>query len=161
MIDVAATLYTATRTPYLISTDPTLLDLDTIHDYLHHSYWSPGVPREVVQKAIAHSLNFGLYHQVGDQLTQVGFGRVVTDYASFAYLADVFVLSEHRGQQLGVWLVETIVGCPALHSLRSFILATRDAHTLYDKVGFEPIDSTRYMIKRYDIPWRDATLARE
>lgn len=166
MIETAMGNFTTTRPPYLISTDPTLLDLDTIHGYLYHSYWSPGVPRHVVEKAIAHSLNFGLYHQAGDTSTantptQVGFGRVVTDYTSFAYLADVFVLPEHRGQQLGVWLIETIMACPALQSLRSFLLATRDAHALYHKVGFEAIDSTRYMIKRYDVAWRDATLAQE
>ena len=160
MIETATTSFMATRSPYLISTDPALLDLDTIHGYLYHSYWSPGVPRAVVEKTIAHSLNFGLYHQ-DRATTQVGFGRVVTDYASFAYLADVFVLPDHRGQQLGVWLIETIIGYPALQSLRSFLLATRDAHELYRKVGFESIDSTRYMIKRYDVAWRDATLVRE
>lgn len=161
MIDSATNSFTTTRPPYLINTDPTMLDLDTIHGYLYHSYWSPGVPRHVVEKAIAHSLNFGMYHQAGGVSTQVGFGRVVTDYASFAYLADVFVLPEHRGQRLGVWLIETIMHCPALQSLRSFLLATRDAHELYRKVGFEAIDSTRYMLKRYDVAWRDATLVQE
>lgn len=154
----APSFYTANHPPYQISTDPALLDLDLIHNYLYQSYWSPGVPRDVVQKAIAHSLNFGMYHQGAKQ---VGFARVVTDYASFAYLADVFVLPDHRGQQLGVWLVESILSCPALQSLRSFILATRDAHELYRKFDFSEAESTRYMVKRYDVPWRDPALIRE
>jgi GNAT superfamily N-acetyltransferase len=153
--------YCAERTPYLISTDPALLDLDVIHDYLYHSYWSPGVPRELVQKGIEHSLNFGMYDQGSAPTQQIGFARVITDYASFAYLADVFVLHDQRGQGLGVWLIDTIVQCPALQTLRSFTLATRDAHELYQKFDFAAIDSNRYMIKRYEIPWRQPALARE
>jgi len=163
---------------YRISTDQTLLNLDIIHGYLYHSYWSPGIPRELVEQSIVHSLTFGLYyvsnkyvsnkhhdsekcHQSGEELAQVGFARVVTDYTSFAYLADVFVLQAHRGQGLGIWLIEAIVDCPQLHTVRSFTLATRDAHELYRKYGFEAIDSERYMIKRSDIPWRNPALTRE
>ena len=153
--------YEIQRKPYLISTNPSLLDLDVIHGYLYHSYWSPGIPRDVVQQGIEHSLNFGMYRQTDSVQQQIGFARVITDYASFAYLADVFVLPEYRGQGLGVWLIDTIIACPALQTIRSFTLATRDAHELYRKTGFEPIDSTRYMIKRYDVPWRQPELARE
>jgi GNAT superfamily N-acetyltransferase len=146
---------------YYISTDPTLLDLDVIHGYLYHSYWSPGVPRAAVEQAIAHSLNFGLYEEQAESRRQIGFARVITDYTSAAYLADVFVLPTVRGQGLGVWLIDSIINCPQLSTLRSFTLATRDAHELYRKFGFEEIDSARYMIKRYDVPWRDPALARE
>lgn len=159
-------IYQTARPPYSISTDRNLLDINVIHGYLYHSYWSPGVPRTVVQKVIEHSLNFGLYYdaQPGDAQPgpqQVGFARVVTDYGSFAYLADVFILPEHRGQRLGVWLVETIIDCPILQNLRSFVLATRDAHELYRKVGFTAIDSSRFMVKPYEVPWRDHGLIQE
>jgi GNAT superfamily N-acetyltransferase len=147
--------------PYQISTDPALLDLDVIHGYLYHSYWSPGVPRAQVARAIAHSLNFGLYHIDEPAAQQIGFARVITDYTSAAYLADVFVLHEYRGNGLGIWLIDSVIQCPALQTIRSFTLATRDAHALYHKFGFEAIDSTRYMIKRYDVPWRQPDLARE
>jgi len=153
--------YTVVRAPYTISTDPARLDLDLIHDYLAHSYWSPGLPRELMEQAIAHSLNFGLYQMAGESAAQIGFARVITDYSSVAYLADVFVLSDCRGSGLGVWLIDTVINCPQLQGIRSFTLATRDAHELYRKFGFEEIDSTRYMIKRYDIPWRQPELARE
>lgn len=153
--------YAVQNDPYQISTDPTLLDLDVIYDYLHHSYWSPGVPREQVAQAIANSLNFGLYHGDGAAARQIGFARVISDYTSMAYLADVFVLPEARGQGLGVWLIDSIINCPHLQTIRSFTLATRDAHELYRKFGFEAIDSERYMIKRYTVPWRQPDLARE
>jgi GNAT superfamily N-acetyltransferase len=143
--------------PFTISTDSTRLDLDVIHGFLYHCYWSPGVPREVVAQAIDHSLNFGLY----EEKQQIGFARVVSDYTSFAYLADVFVLPSHRGHGLGVWLIDCIINCPALQSIRSFTLATRDAHGLYRKFGFEAADERRYMVKRYDVPWRDQALIQE
>jgi GNAT superfamily N-acetyltransferase len=121
------------RGDYVISTDPARLDLDTIHAYLsEEAYWSPGVPREVVERSIEHSLNFGLY--LGG--VQAGFARVVSDYATFAWLADVFVLPEHRGAGLGKWLVETAVSHPELRGLRRWVLATGDAHELYTRFGF-------------------------
>lgn len=145
------------KPPFTISTDSARLDLDLIHGFLYHCYWSPGIPRELVAQAINHSLNFGLY----ENEQQIGFARVVSDYTSFAYLADVFVLPTHRGHGLGVWLIECIINCPALQSIRSFTLATRDAHGLYRKFGFEAADERRYMIKRYDAPWRNQALIRE
>lgn len=154
--------YTVQQGPFLISTDSALLDVDVIHGYLYHCYWSPGIPRELVAKAIDHSLCFGLYQTdaVGTQ-PQIGFARVITDYTSFAYLADVFVLAAYRGHGLGVWLVETILAHPDLQSLRSFSLATRDAQELYRRFGFTEVDGARYMTKRYELPWRQPELVRE
>jgi GNAT superfamily N-acetyltransferase len=121
---------------YEISTDPSRLQLDAIHAYLTRSYWSPGIPKEVVATAIANSMCFGLYDLQGSTDTQVGFARVVTDKASFAYLADVYVLEEHRRQGLSKRLVEAVLGYPELQGMRRFLLATRDAHGLYAQFGF-------------------------
>jgi GNAT superfamily N-acetyltransferase len=121
------------RGDYLISTDPGRLDLGLVHRYLSEdAYWSAGVSREVVERSIEHSLNFGLYRDE----EQVGFARVVTDYATFAWLADVFVLEPHRRRELGKWLVETVLGHPELRGLRRWLLATKDAHALYERFGF-------------------------
>ncbi|MBX3010303.1 MAG: GNAT family N-acetyltransferase [Caldilineaceae bacterium] len=150
-------IYEYYRSPFTISTDPTRLDLDLIHGFLYHCYWSPGIPRELVAQAIQHSFCFGLY----EESKQIGFARVVTDYTSFAYLADVFVLPEQRHHGLGTWLVECVISCPALQTIRSFLLATRDAHGLYRKFGFEAADERRMMVKRYEIAWRNPALIRE
>jgi GNAT superfamily N-acetyltransferase len=123
---------------YEISTDPSRLQLDAIHAYLTRSYWSPGIPKEVVARAIANSVCFGLYDLQGPTDTQVGFARVVTDKASFAYLADVYVLEEHRRQGLSKRLVEAVLGHPELQGMRRFLLATKDAHGLYAQFGFKP-----------------------
>jgi GNAT superfamily N-acetyltransferase len=125
-------LLEADRPPYAISTDPARLNLTAIHAYLTRSYWSPGVPIEVVATAVERSLCFGLFHG----RDQVGFARMVTDGATFAYLCDVYVLEEHRGLALGQWLVEVVLSHPSLQGLRRMVLATRDAHTLYEKYGF-------------------------
>ncbi len=120
---------------YEIHTDPDRLDLDVIHGFLAHSYWSPGIPRHVVARAIKHSLCFGVYrHGV-----QVGFARVVSDRATFAYLADVFVLEAHRGIGLSKRLMAAIVAHPDLQGLRRILLGTRDAHGLYRQFGFAPL----------------------
>ena len=122
---------------YEISTDPARLDVAVVHRYLsEEAYWSPGVARAVVERAIANSLCFGLYAPDG---AQAGFARAVTDRAAWAYLADVFVLEGHRGRGLGVWLVETILAHPDLQGLRRIELATADAHGLYARFGFEPL----------------------
>ena len=135
---------------YEISTDPSRLQLDPIHAYLTRSYWSPGIPKDVVARAIANSMCFGIY--LGD--VQVGFARVVTDKSSFAYLADVYVLEEHRGQGLSKRLVETIQAHPDLQGLRRFLLATRDAHGLYAQFGFKPLAAPeRVMELRLIPPW--------
>ena len=123
-----------TRDEYTISTDPARIDIGAVHRFLRESYWSPGIPRDVVERAIAGSLCFGLYR--GQE--QVGFARVATDYATFGYVMDVFVLPEHRGKGLSVWLMQTILGHPRLQDFRIWRLATRDAHGVYEKVGFVP-----------------------
>lgn len=120
---------------YEISDDKSRLDLDVIHGYLTESYWSPGVPRPVVERAIQGSLCFGVY--LGRD--QVGFARVVTDKATFAYLADVFILEPHRGQGLAQRLMAAICAHPELQGLRRFMLATNDAHGLYARFGFSAL----------------------
>ncbi len=122
------------RDGYLITTDPARFDIDAIFEFLTASYWSPGISRDLVELGIANSLAFGLMTADGEQ---AGFSRLVTDYATFAWLCDVFVLEPHRGQGLGKWLVETAVGHPDVAGLR-FLLATYDAHGLYEQFGFEP-----------------------
>jgi GNAT superfamily N-acetyltransferase len=126
----------AQRDGYCISTDKARFDVSAIHAYLTRSYWSPGIPRAVVERAISGSLCFGLF---GEQGNQVGFARAITDGATFAYLADVYVLEEHRGKGLGKWIVETILAHPSLQGLRRILLATRDAHGLYAPFGFKPL----------------------
>jgi len=120
----------------LISDDRALLDRALIHRFLsERTYWAPGVPREIVERAIDHSLCFGVYKSG----KQIGFARVVTDFATFAWLADVFILEEERGKGLSKKLVAAIQAHPKLQSLRRFMLGTRDAHGLYAQFGFEPI----------------------
>lgn len=135
------------RDPLTISTDKARLDVELIHAFLsQHAYWALGRPREVVQRSIENSLCFGVY----DQEQQVGFARVVTDYATFAWLCDVFILETHRGRGLGKRLVENIVAHPALRGLRRLLLATRDAHELYRRHGgFEALQAPdRWMERR-------------
>ena len=128
---------------FIVSTDRARLDLDVIHGFLTNSYWAKGVPRETVARAIEHSLCFGVYSASGPQ---VGFARVISDFATFAYLADVFVLESHRGQGLGKLLMESVKQHPKLQGLRRFTLSTRDAHSLYAQFGFAPLQwPERYM----------------
>jgi ribosomal protein S18 acetylase RimI-like enzyme len=119
---------------YEISTDPARLDVAAIHGYLTRSYWSPGIPIEIVERALRHSLCFGVYESAGG--AQVGLARVVTDYATFAYLCDVYVLEEHRGHGLGKRMMHELMAHPALSGARRVMLATRDAHGLYAGFGF-------------------------
>jgi GNAT superfamily N-acetyltransferase len=120
------------RGAYRVSTDPALLDPVAIHAYLSTSYWATDIPLELVRRSLEASLNFGLYQGT----TQVGLARVISDYATFAYLCDVYLLPEHRGQGLGVWLMECVMAHPALQGLRRFMLVTADAHELYRRFGF-------------------------
>ena len=130
------------REDLIISTDPRRLHLDVIHEFLTNCYWAKGIPREVVARSIEHSLCFGIY----DGKAQVGFTRVISDFATIAYLGDVFVLESHRGRGLGKWMMQCIVQHPALRGLRRWILLTRDAHGLYAQFGFEPLKAPdRYM----------------
>jgi GNAT superfamily N-acetyltransferase len=118
-----------------ISTDPNRLDVDEMARMLKRAYWASGRPRERTERAIRNSLVFGLY----DGEKQVGMARVVSDYAVFAYLCDVFILEEYRGKGLGKWLMETILSHPDLQGLRRWVLATKDAHGLYRQYGFEEL----------------------
>lgn len=118
-----------------IDTEKSRLDIPLIHSFLSRSYWATNIPLEVIEASIANSLCFGLY----DGTQQVGFARVVTDSATFAYLADVFVLDSHRHRGLGKMLMAAILRHPSLQGLRRWILATRDAHDLYSQFGFRPL----------------------
>jgi len=123
---------------YVISSDPSWVEVDVVWRFLsEESYWARGVPRETVLKSLANSIPFGVY-EIGLQSRreQVGFARVVSDRATFAYLADVFVLTEHRGQGLSKRLLETVLAHPELRGLRRWLLFTADAHTLYEQFGF-------------------------
>jgi GNAT superfamily N-acetyltransferase len=134
---------------YTISTDKARLEIDVIQDFLNHSsYWAQDRPLATIEKSLQNSLCFGVY----DGERQVGFARVVTDYATFAWLADVFVLETHRGQGIGKQLIEHIVAHPDLQNIRLFCLATRDAHGLYQAYGgFEVLDQPElWMLRRRD-----------
>jgi len=120
---------------YTITDEHAALDMALIHDYLRGSYWAKGIPREIVTRAVENSLCFGLFHNG----KQIGFGRVVTDRATFAYLADVFVIDSYRGRGLGKWLISCVLEHPELQGLRRWLLATLDAHGLYRQYGFVPL----------------------
>lgn len=124
------------RGEYLISTDRSRLNVELVQEFLKPSYWASGIPEEIVRRSIENSLVFGVY--ADDE--QVGFARVVTDYATFAYLADVFVLEAHRGRGLGKWMMEVIISHPRLQGFRRWMLATRDAHELYRRFGFAELE---------------------
>jgi len=131
---------------FIISTDRSRLQFDAIHKYLsEESYWAKERTREQTETAIKNSLSFGVYKDE----KQIGFARVVTDYATFAYLGDVFILEEFRGRGLSKWLMETIINHPELQGFRRWILATKDAHTLYEKFGFAEL--------RFPMRWMEKT----
>jgi peroxiredoxin len=135
------------RSGYEISTDATRLDLNFVHRELSRSYWSPDVPRAVVERAIANSIVFGLYRKDG---RQVGFARLVTDAATFAYLCDVVITQRERGAGLGKWLNECVISHPDLQGLRRWMLATRDAHGLYKNTGWMPVkDPAKFMERHF------------
>jgi GNAT superfamily N-acetyltransferase len=135
-------IYAWRQGPYTISTDKALLKLETIQALLARSYWAADRPLELIRRSIDHSLAFGMYD--GEQ--QIGFARLVTDYATFAYLADVIIADEYRGRGLGTWLVETMLDHPELERVRRWLLITRDAHGLYRQFGFTTLDHPeRYM----------------
>jgi GNAT superfamily N-acetyltransferase len=142
----------STREEFTISTDRSKLDLRFIHDYLSkESYWGQGIPFEKVAKAADHSLNFGLYY--GDR--QIGYARIVTDYARVAYLADVFVISGYRGRGLSKWLMQVILDHPDLQRLRRWMLHTMDAHGLYTRYGWSAAAKPETYLEIYnpDAEW--------
>jgi ribosomal protein S18 acetylase RimI-like enzyme len=130
---------TVTRGAYSLTTDRTRLDVTAVHAYLSRTgkYWARDISKDLVGKSMKHSLCFGLFHE--DR--QVGFARVVTDYSTYAYLCDVYVLEDHQGQGLGEWMIENVMAHPDLQRLRRFQLVTRDAHGLYKRFGFETVAS--------------------
>ena len=132
---------------YRISTDRQEMDLDLVHGFLTESYWSPGIPREIVKQAMDHSICFGAFDQAGNQ---VGFARAVTDRATFAYLADVFVLETHRGQGISKQLMDAYTKHPDLQGIRRHLLATSDAHKLYEKYGFTPIEQPEVFMHKHN-----------
>jgi len=134
------------RGEFLISTSRDRLDLDVIHSFLTNCYWAKGIPSEVVVRSIEHALCFGIYDRNG---AQVGFARVISDFATIAYVGDVFVLETHRGQGLGRWLMQSIMQHPTLQNLRRWILTTRDAHGLYAQVGFTPVKAPERFMELY------------
>lgn len=133
------------RGEFLVSTDPARLNLGLIHGFLTTGYWAKGIPREIVARSIEHALCFGVYDGEG---AQVGFARVISDFATVAYVGDVFVLDTHRGRGLGKWLMECITQHPALQGLRRWILTTRDAHGLYSQFGFTPVKYPERFMER-------------
>ena len=134
------------RPPYRITTDPAQLDVDMIWGWLRGSYWAAGVSRAIVERAVQNSLSFGIF----DSTAQVGFARVITDRATFAYLADVFIDDKLRGLGLATWLMQSIRSHPELQGLRRWMLGTRDAHRLYTKVGFQPLAHPEIFMEVHD-----------
>jgi N-acetylglutamate synthase-like GNAT family acetyltransferase len=124
---------------FLISTDRSKLDVDVIHRFLARSYWAEGIPRQTVMRSIENSLCFGVY----DNARQIGFARVISDFATYAYVADVFILEPYRERGLGKELMASIMAHPDLQGLRRWSLGTRDAHGLYAQFGFKPVANTR------------------
>jgi len=131
---------------YLVSTDKSKIDVETVHHFLSRSYWAENIPLDVVRKSIENSLCFGMYHE--EKL--VGFARAISDFATFAYLADVFILPEERGKGLSKWLLAIILEHPQLQALRRFTLATRDAHSLYAQFGFSLFDKPERWMQKHD-----------
>jgi GNAT superfamily N-acetyltransferase len=132
---------------YTINTDRTRLNIQTIYNFISkESYWGKGRSIEVIQKSIENSLSFGIYYK--DEM--IGFARVVTDYATFAWVADVFILPEHRGKGLSKWLMGTILAHTELQGFRRWVLATKDAHELYRKFGFQELNRPERWMERFD-----------
>jgi len=125
------------RGKFFISTDRKRLDLDVTHAFLTECYWAKGISREIVARSIENSLCFGVY----EEDRQIGFARVISDFATYAYIGDVFVLESHRGQGIGKWLMKCVMKHPSLQNLRRRSLVTRDAHRLYAQFGFTPLQS--------------------
>lgn len=141
-------IYEAHENGFTISTDKSKLNIAVVHGYLsNHSYWAKNIPLEKVERSIAFSFCFGVYQQT----EQIGFARLITDYTTYAYLADVFILPSHRGLGLSKWLMAFITANPELQGLRRWVLATQDAHGLYAQFGFEPYDKPERLMQRRDI----------
>jgi len=136
-------LFEITKGSYRITTNPAEFDFDCIYNFLAvQSHWSKGISKELIQKSIDNSFSFALFH---DQ-KQIGFARVITDFSTIVYLGDVFIDPDYRGKKLSVWMMEVIVNLPELQGMRRWFLTTKDAHSLYEKVGFKsPMHPERFM----------------
>jgi GNAT superfamily N-acetyltransferase len=147
-----------TKPGYLLTTDITRFQFDIIHRYLsEEAYWSPGITREEVERAARNSLAFGLFDLNNEKNEkQIGYARMVTDTATFAYLADVFVLPEHQGKGLGTWLIECVLSHDDLQGLRRMMLVTSDAHGLYEKFGFHAPKHPERIMEKISRPSRPA-----
>ena len=134
------------RGEFVLSTDPKIINLDLVHSFLTNCYWAKGIPREVVARSIQNSLCFGIYKQ-GEQ---VAFARVISDFATYAYIGDVFVLETFRGNGLGKWMMESIMQHPRLQGLRLWSLVTGDAHGLYKQFGFRQLSAPEKHMEVHD-----------
>lgn len=145
----SSTIYQWQKDNYLISTDPEKLNVQAVHHYLTRSTWAKGIDLETVSVSIQNSLNVGIYQENH----QIGFARLITDAATFAYLCDVYVLEEHQGDGLGKWLMECIHGHPVFEKLRRIVLFTTTAPWLHEKFGYQPVNRENYAwaINRPDI----------
>ena len=136
------------RGDFRITTDQNAMDVDAIHAFLTRSYWSPGISRELVERAMGYSLCFGLF----DHDRQIGFARYATDHTRFAYLMDVYVLEDYRGQGLGQWLIACTLEHPDIARCRRLLLTTRDAHELYHRFGFAELPNPERWMERFTEP---------
>jgi GNAT superfamily N-acetyltransferase len=145
----------AVRDACLLSDERALLDFDVIHGFLRDAYWAPGVPRETVERAARHAHPFGLYLTGDDHgPRQIGYMRVLTDYASIGYLLDVFVLEAFRGLGLARWMVQAVLAEPCFAEIRTWVLTTKDAHELYRGFGFSEAEPGQYMTRRVVQKWQ-------
>ena len=143
--------YVRERDGFRVTDDPAAVDLDVVHGTLAQSYWAEGIPRDLVARSIEGSLCFSLL----EESRQIGFARMITDRATYAYLADVFVLESHRGRGLATWMMECVMAHPDLQGIRRFSLVTRDAHALYEKTGWTRLAAPeRYMEKVLKNPYK-------
>ncbi|WP_100643711.1 GNAT family N-acetyltransferase [Alteromonas facilis] len=134
----------ASRDGFFITTEQAKFDMDVIHRFISNSYWAEGMPRALLEKAVKNSWCFAV---LTSDNTLIGFARLITDKATFAYLADVFILPDYRGKGLSKWLVDTIVSQPEVKGLRRMMLATYDAHSLYEQYGFKPIERVETLMQ--------------
>ncbi|WP_421505728.1 GNAT family N-acetyltransferase [Erwinia rhapontici] len=142
------------RDDYLLSSDPQKLDIDWVHRQIaEKSYWAQGQTREMTERSLAASLAFGIYHQQ----QQVGFGRLITDYSRFAYLSDVMIDDAHRGKGLGGWFAATILTHPELHTIKRWMLATDDAHEVYRRAGWQPVEKPQRLMEFVPTPPEENT----
>ena len=150
MIDEMTETWECRRENFVVSADRARLDIDAIHGFLSGTYWAANIPRDLLERSIRHSMPFGIYETTDDGQPErlVGFARVITDYATFGYIADVFVLETHRGRGLAAFLMESIVAHPDLQGFRNWLLMTRDAQGLYAKAGFAVTNRAENIMER-------------